>query len=299
MKKVFIYSVALLLGASMWSCKEDSLDGTSIFVDSERPMSDYDNYLYREFVVPYNIEVKYRLDDKETDQTHQLTPATIASSKVMSVLLKHLWLDVYNEVSPDGVDFVRQYAVRIVQLVGSGGYNTNGTVVLGTAEGGKKITLYDLDALDPDNLATIAPSVLLADKGTFQVIHHEFAHILHQMKNYSTAYQQLSLEDYVGESWSDYGEQEAFDLGFISTYARKNSDEDFVEMFSLYVTMSEGAWNSRVARASAYGQDILSRKLTIVRDYFKALWGMDIDVVRATIQRRANEVGELELKDLK
>jgi len=301
MKKAFIYSVALSLSASMWSCAEEKLNPQSIFVEQAKPKSDFDNYLSREFVTPYNIEVKYWLDDKETDLVHQLTPATVESSKVMAVLLKHLWIDVYSEVSPDGVDFIRQFAVRIVQLVGSGGYNTNGTVILGTAEGGKKITLYNLDGLDPDDPSTIAPSVLLAEKGFFQTIHHEFAHILHQMKNYSTSYKQISLENYIGTDWSsNYNTlQVSLDLGFITQYARNNSDEDFVEMFSMYVTMSESAWDSYVSAASAEGQSILDRKLTIVRDYFKALWGMDIDVVRATILRRANEVSELELKELK
>lgn len=298
MKKIFLI---LALAAVACSCAKDKLDGNSIFVDPSRETSDFDNYLYREFVVPYNIEVKYWLDDKETDQKHQLTPARISSSKVMAVLLKHLWLDVYSENSPDGVDFVRQYAVRIIQLVGSGGYNTNGTVVLGTAEGGKKITLYALDGLDPDQKESLAPARLLAEKGFFQTIHHEFAHILHQMKNYSVDYQQIGLVDYVGTDWSSESNSlsAAKNLGFITRYARNNPDEDFVEMFSMYVTMSSAAWDAYIGSASAAGKAKLAQKLAIVRGYFKTSWGMDIDRVRASVLRRAGEVTELELVNLK
>lgn len=310
MKRLFKYTLVLLLGLSVWSC-QDKMDVDSIFVDPTKPPTDFDNWLYREFVLPYNMEVRYWLDDKEADQTHQLTPASIETSKIMAVLLKHLWLDVYSEASPDGLDFDKRYAVRLFQLVGSGAINSNNTITLGYAEGGKKITLFNLNRfysseLQPDGTYKFKMRNLDADEllsvdrgGDFHTIHHEFAHILHQTKNYSESFELISDTDYVQESWNEYTKEQALELGFITAYARMNKDEDFVETYSTYITHTQEQWDERISPCPAEAKEKIAQKLTIIRDYIKASWGMDLDVIREIVLRRASEIQDLDYVNLK
>ena len=298
MKRIFIYITVLLLGSLVWSCTEDKLNPNSVFVDPAQPKTPFDNYLYREFTVPYNIEVKYVLDDKETDQEHVLVPAKIESAKVMSVLLKHLWLDVYNEVAAERVIFTRQFAAHVILLVGSGSYNTDGTVTLGEAAGGKKITLFDINTLNPSNKASLSATFLLNEDGYFHTIHHEFAHILHQTKLYPDSFQQISVGDYLGDlGWTDIDDAAALNMGFITNYGSKNPDEDFVEIISMYIIMTEAQWNQRIARANAAGKAKLAEKLELVKGYLSASWGIDLDNLRSVVLRRANEVENFEDKD--
>lgn len=300
MKNLFKYILLIALVTTAWSCSEE-LKSNSVIKAAEERNSDFDKYLYREFTVPYNIRVQYWLDDKEIGNNDQVIPADIESSKIMAVLLKYLFLDVYNEASPEGVDFDRKYAVRIFQFVGSRAYNPNGTAVLGTAEGGLKITLNDLNRLGYFyKTGGIDPAVLLSvEAGEFHTIHHEFGHILHQTKNYSDEYGQISVSDYVLDSWSEYTLQEALDLGFITAYGRNNKDEDFVEMYSTYVTMSQSQWDTYISSASAAGKAKIAQKLTLLKDYLATSWGMDLNNIRAIILRRASEINSLDFVNLK
>lgn len=290
MKRILIYISALLLGSPMLSCDSDKLDPVSIFVDDQREKTDFDRYLEREFAISYNIDVKYRMEDIELDHQYHVIPAKVESSKVMAVLLKHLWLDVYGEVSPDGVDFMRQFAVRIVHFLGSGQYGGDGTVVLGTAEGGKKITLNNLNRLDPKDAESINVDELLKDKGEFQVIHHEFAHILHQTKNYSETFQLIS-GGYIGDQWVNQGHEKAHSLGFVTPYAMSVVDEDFVETLSIYIVLSPEKWEAFLADGTPAGRALIDRKVAMVREYLKFSWGIDMDQLRDIIIRRAGEVG--------
>lgn len=298
MKRLLKYIAVLSLGMLVLSCGEDKLDGSSIFVDSPGRTTPFDTYLYREFTVPFNIEFKYWLDDRETDQEHVIAPAGIGGSKIMAVLMKHLWLDVYSEASPDGVKFVKQYSVRTIQLVGSGQFDSGGKV-LGQAESGKKIVMFDVNELNTNNLTD---AVLRGEDSYFHTIHHEFAHILHQTKNYPTNFRPISNADYTGDlAWQNLDPQSALNLGFITPYGSKNENEDFVEIFSVYITMTEAEWNNRIGNANTAGKAKLEEKLDIIKNYISASWNMNMDELRAIILRRAQEVidKKLEFVDLK
>ncbi len=61
----------------------------------------------------------------------------------------------YDEVTGSR-DFIRAYFPKIIFLSGSPAYKSNGSIILGTAEGGKKITLFNVDALNPKPRSTPA-----------------------------------------------------------------------------------------------------------------------------------------------
>lgn len=282
-------SAAVVLGFSLVSCdKEEVLDPVSIFDDAVAPAeNDFDKWIYTNFTQPYNIQVKYRFEDKESSTQYNLAPADYDNSIALAKLTKYLWIDSYEELM--GRSFVSTYAPKILNFIGSVAYNSQGSVVLGTAEGGMKITLYNVNSLDPDDL-----DIEFLNYWFFKTMHHEFAHILHQTKSYSTDFNLISL-DYQSASWVNLSDQEALDMGFISTYASSEPQEDFVELISIYVTNSASYWNALVGSASDDGKAKINQKMDIVRDYLKTNWDIDIDKLRDIVQRRSGEIDTLDL----
>ncbi len=270
--------------------KDNQLNPVSIFTGEQVTVqNDFDRWLLKYYVEPYNIEVKYRLEDKETDNRYNLAPAEYEKSIALAKLTKFLWLEAYEELAGDA--FIRTYCPKVLNFIGSVAYQ-DGAVILGTAEGGRKITLYNVNNIDIDN-----PDIEFLNYYFFKTMHHEFAHILHQTKNYPTDYNEISL-DYQSGSWVNVNDQDALDMGFISPYASSEPQEDFVEMISIYVTHDANYWNNRVNSASDEGKKKLVAKLDIVREYLATSWSIDLDRLREIVQRRSALIGGLDLKSL-
>ena len=71
-------------------------------------------------------------------------------------------------------------------------------------------------------------------------MHHEFAHILHQTKNYDPAFDRITENAYIGSDWYMVGaNRNAWQQGFVTSYAMSESREDFVENIAVYVTNTE------------------------------------------------------------
>lgn len=273
------------------SCHKDTaLNPVSIFDGGKvAEQNDFDKWIYKNLTQPYNIEVKYRLEDKETAQIYNLAPADYNKAIALTKLTKFLWLESYEELLGDA--FIRTYCPKILNLIGSVAYE-QGSVILGTAEGGLKITLYNVNSLDVEN-----PDIEFLNYWYFKTMHHEFAHILHQTKNYSTDFNEISL-DYQSGSWVNLGDKEALDMGYISPYGSSEPQEDFVELISIYVTHDAKYWNDRLNSASAEGKAKIQAKFDIVRDYLLTSWGINIDDLREIVQRRSALIGGLDLVSL-
>ena len=252
-----------------------------------------DSWLYKNYIEPYNIEFRYRYEDMESDMIYDLTPANYEKSVQMAKLVKHLCLQAYDEVTGSR-DFITSYFPKMVFLVGSPAYNNNGEVVLGTAEGGTKITLYAVNNMDPTN-------VDLLNEWYFKTIHHEFAHILNQKKPFSTDFNQITgLATgirYVGNAcWDVYPSEDlALKDGFISRYASTAAEEEFVEVSSIYVTNTAATWEEMLETAGEVGRPMLEAKFEIVDKYMKNDWGIDLDELRKVVLRRQKELPNLDL----
>jgi len=287
MKKT-VWAVLLVAGTVLGSCSEDELDPVSIFDVTSPERTEFDTWLYMNYVVPYNIQFNYRYEDRESDNTYNLIPADIVKAEVMAKVTKYLWIDSYTELL--GPDFMKAYCPRMIQLIGSKAYNSQGSVVLGTAEGGQKITLYNVNELDINNL-----DISFLNYWFFKTMHHEFAHILHQTKNYSTDFNLIST-DYQGPSWLNIESDEvANTMGYVSRYASYAPDEDFVEIISNYVTNPKGYWEYILATGGATGAPKLEAKMNIVRSWLLDSWGIDLDQLRDIVQRRSSEVLTIDL----
>lgn len=287
MKKA-VWAVLLAGGAVLGSCSDDTLDPESIFDVTSPERTEFDTWLYMNYVVPYNIQFNYKYVDRESDNTYNLIPADIEKAEVMAKVTKYLWIDSYTELL--GPDFMKLYCPRMIQLIGSKAYNSQGSVVLGTAEGGQKITLYNVNELDIHNL-----DISFLNYWFFKTMHHEFAHILHQTKNYSTDFNLIST-DYQGPSWLNLEDDaEANRMGYVTRYASYAPDEDFVEIISNYVTNPDGYWEYTLASGGETGAPKLQAKMDIVRAWLLESWNIDLDKLRDIVQRRSSEVLTVDL----
>ena len=285
-----IYSF-FIMTAVLASCSKEKLDQKSIFDTDSQERGAFDTWLLLNYVEPYNIQFNYKYIDRESDNNYNLVPAEYDKAVAMAKLTKYLWIDSYNELLGD--TFIKTYCPRMIQLIGSKAFNNQGSVVLGTAEGGLKITLYNINGLNPSS-----PSIDFLNEWFFKTMHHEFAHILHQTKNYSTDFNLIST-DYQGPSWLNLeSDAVANKMGYVTCYASYSPDEDFVEIISNYVTHAKGYWESVLATAGEEGGDKLARKFEIVRNYLQESWGIDIDKLRDIVQKRSANISQLDLKTL-
>ncbi|MGI6074125.1 MAG: zinc-binding metallopeptidase [Fermentimonas sp.] len=289
MRKIFYHiiiclsAVTLLVGCS----KDDPDTSFSVFDRVEEPKNEFDKWLEKNYTDVYNIDYKYRMDDKEIDFTKNLVPSTLENSMKMASIIQHAWLDSYVEVA--GVDFMRQHAPAILQVIGSASWNTDGTITLGTAEGGLKITIYMTNWLNEQD-------VVQMNEYFFNTMHHEFTHILHQDINYPQDFNLISGGDYSPSGWHNRTSiNEYAPLGFVSAYAGSMSSEDVVEVTCRYLTYTDKQWSDLYAAAGEVGGKKLDQKIQIMKDYMMSKWNIDMDQLRNVVNRRMDEVTKLEL----
>ena len=175
MKKICLFALAAILSLGFNSCSEDNPSGDSIFGKKTVHRDNFDNWLLANYTYPYNIDVKYKMEDIYSDMKYHLVPADSAKSAKLAIIAKYLWFDAYAECV--GPNFVKANVPRIIHLIGSPAYNSGqGTMILGTAEGGLVITLYMVNNLTDKMLTDYAT----VNEYYFHTMHHEFTHILNQ-----------------------------------------------------------------------------------------------------------------------
>lgn len=293
MKKIYLFLLAAFVALGMTSCGDDDPDGAEIFPTSAVNRDSFDKWLLKNFTMPYNVEVKYKMEDIYSDMSYDLVPADSANSAKLMKIAKYLWFDAYAEVM--GPEFVKENVPRVIHLIGSPAYNVGqGTMVLGTAEGGYIVTLYMVNSLDDDMLADYS----LMNEYYFHTMHHEFTHILTQKKSYSENYQLITANSYVSGDWHQKSDHEAHQAGYVTPYSMSESNEDFAEVMSTYITDSPEQWQAILDDAGTEGAAYINQKLAIVRTYMKESWGLDIDKMRDCIQRRGKQLGSLDLEKL-
>ena len=280
--------LAVLCAAS--ACVKDEMSPVSVITVSQTKKNDFDRWLEANFLLPYNIDFKYRFEMNESDMNYFTIPADYEYSIVMAHLVKYLCVETYDEVA--GITFTRTYFPKMFFLTGEWEYRNNGTIILGTAEGGKKIFLAGVNLL-PQYMKT--PEDL--NHYYIKTIHHEFTHILNQTIDYPVDFSMITGSDYVADSWSDEPfESEHLKRGFITDYAQHSDGEDFAEMLSEYITHDQQWWDIQIDKAGEKGH-LINAKLDIVRSYMQDSFNIDIDVLRATVLRRQQDVfdGQVDL----
>ncbi len=297
--KIFLMALASV-ALAFTACDDDAPDGDTIYPTDAPERDAFDQWLLDNYTYPYNIEVKYKMEDIESDMSYNLTPADSAKSAKLSIIIKYLWLDAYAEVV--GPDFVKSNVPRVIHLIGSPAYNTTGTFVLGTAEGGYKVTLYMVNSLTESMLQDYT----MLNTYYFHTMHHEFTHILNQKKPYDSQFDKITTSEYVSGDWYDIEDSDAHKQGFVSGYAMSEAREDFAEMMAYYVTETPETWQAILEEAgdnmlteNITARQAIEQKLSIIRNYMQDYWDLDIDALRDAVLHRADELSRLDLETLK
>lgn len=277
----------LLIILAMAACsKKDDLSGIEDIPGlggDTWTQSRLDTWLYDTMVVPYNIEVRYKWDQFEFDLDKTLVPPDESQVIPAMEAVKKVWIDTY--VAEAGSTFFIRYSPKFIILCGSASWNVeSGTVTLGTAEGGRKIVLYNINNFRTKESDGYQPSDSENVKQIFHVIEHEFGHILHQNILYPATWKDISTGHYTS-NWNNVADADANREGFISAYAMSGYDDDFVETISLMLvngkagfdnlvnSIPEGTTTSGMTKAMA--QAALRAKEAAVVSYFKSAWNMD------------------------
>ena len=285
------------IGIIVACSKDDAPDAEKTVINfGKQAPTTFDKYLEKIFIKPYNISYLYRWEDVESDLDYTLIPASYENSVKMSNLVKYLCLDAYEAVAPN--DFLKKYFPKMIMLVGSYAYRNNGTIVLGTAEGGLKITLYGINHLETD--FSNPDNVEFLYNYYFRTIFHEFSHILHQTIDYPNEFRIITSNTYIADSWSneDNTLAKALEKGYISRYSMKDPNEDFVELIAHYITYTDKQWNDALAKAGKEGASRISQKIEIVKNYMQNSWKIELDALKKEVQDRANNLQNVNLNNV-
>lgn len=250
---LLLLATIAMVGIGFTACSEDDFTD-SIFDTKDYPLDRHaysfplDTFLKVNYLEPYNLKFIYRMEDIGSDMNKNLTPASYETSMQLAVLAKYLWYDVYEMYG--GPEFLKKNSPRIIHVIGSKSYNTSqGTETLGVAEGGLKITLYNVNNLNVNDID-------MMNEYFFKTMHHEFAHILDQTRIHPTAFNLLCNGQYDASSWSDTPDSVAAGRGFMSPYASSSTSEDWVETLANYVTLDTLAFE-RLMGAASYEWELI------------------------------------------
>lgn len=289
---IFLFAPLFLV-----SCNEEDELGESLIDTSTPALNEVDEWIRENYTYPFNVEVKYKWDNSELDNTKILTPAQLEDVVPFLDHMKQIWIDPYVEAG--GVEFMKALIPKQIVLVGSHNYNDNGSITLGQAEGGRKITIFDLNyitfdftGMEPWEISTAKKSITRV----FKTMHHEFGHILHQTIAYPVEYKKLTTG--YTSNWQNFDDLAARRLGFITGYSMKTPDEDFVEMLSEFLVVTNEEWNELIdninikdkdqpwivdEEASKVPRALIRQKEKMLADYMFQVWHIDIYELQAEI----------------
>lgn len=276
---VKIFTGVSLIGL-IFSCnKEDKLNYTLKNYDTFVPGA-IDEWITKNLTDPYNIEVVYRYQRNMHDVNKNISPADESKVIPQMDIVKKGFLDVYNKIG--GATFIKTYTPKQFALFGSGDYDPDGSVKGGTADGGRRITLYGLNGLNENN-----PNSVI---GNLQVIHHEFTHILNQTRFIPVDFEKVCVGDYYS-NWTaqENDEPTARALGFISPYSRKSVGEDFAETLSHLIVQGQLFYDSYAYESGKTAYPKFGKKETIVRDYMIKHFNIDVTQLQMEFQRVMEE----------
>lgn len=275
MNKYICIIISILLLGSTSCSKEERMPSAPIVGLGGTPhaITELDRYIHARFIAPYNIDVVYRWDPNEASLVRSMTP--VDENKLMDILdiIEIGWLNPYLDVA--GAEFLRKYSFSRFFIGGSGDYTTKDTKTVGVATGGVKIALYGINDLD------------MRDENNFSfylyILHHEFAHILHQTKFFPSEWLNIpGNNQWFTSNWVQTSNSAAQGQGFVRNYAKMSAEEDFVETISFLLVNGQDAYDKLKLDNPAYA-DIYKKKEDIVTKFYKDAVGIDFKVLQSKV----------------
>ncbi len=285
MKKILLYISAILLVFS--SCtKDENLEvDMSKYNTDQNVQNDLDRWLLNNVTNPYNIDVTYRFNRNLTDVSKDISPADINKVQPVMEAVLNLYLKPYEKVA--GKAFIKKFCPKQYVLYGSVAYNSNGSVTLATAEGGRTVVLYDVNNF---NISDVEGEAGVRRK--VRTIHHEFTHILNQNVIIPPEFAAVTQADYYSD-WTnntDNTAEIAKSFGFISRYSRSVYTEDFAEMVAHLLVPGQIWFDNYVISAPLSAQKKLRRKEELVVQYFQDAFGINFRTLQAEIQNQLKNI---------
>ncbi|MEZ0183605.1 MULTISPECIES: putative zinc-binding metallopeptidase [Flavobacterium] len=276
-KAIALITTSLLFAA----CAHEDQPTESQLDFSQKNKTELDKWIDTGFLDPYNIKVYYEWNQNLVDNTRYLFPPTIDKVKPALEVVKKIWIDSYTTIG--GANFVKKIAPREFVLVGGMNLNTNGTRTLGLAEGGQRVTLFQVDYLNKTSRPDVTEFI--------HTIQHEYVHILNQTKPFDEqAWAKLTPSGYT-TSWYVEEIEDSRELGFITSYARLNIYEDFAETASVILTSSKAEYAAILASITdPVGKANIQKKEAIVVQYYKDAFNMDFYALRDQAQKNTDAV---------
>ena len=285
MKIRFAYiGILLIITSSCYKNEGLSIDET---VSDNEFASELDNYIEQNFTEEYNMAVRYKFVDQYVDLGQRVTPPSLEAVRPMLDFIDYFWIEPYLEV-PNGEAFFRRFVPAEIIFLGGLIYNGDGTVTLGTADAGARITFTNVNAIDVTdvNWRTIQ----------LQTVYHEFAHSVHQNFKLPNSFETISPTGYTSAgAWFNLTDEEALQRGFVSPYATVDPNEDFAETVAFYIfdpdfeekfiTLKDNCITADCENDNA-GKSMILEKISSIRSHYEKVTGVNLDLVRASVQSR-------------
>ncbi|MCW3110286.1 MAG: hypothetical protein JWQ09_4792 [Segetibacter sp.] len=286
--KVLFFAMLIILINT--SCKKDVLQNVNDIPGlggDTWVKGPIDKWVFDTLTVPFNIAAKYKWDQFELDVNKTIVPPK--EEKVIPVMsvVKKVWIDTY--IAEAGALFFKKYCPKFFVLAGSASWNLDGSITLGTAEGGRKVVLYLLNDFKTKSMAGYVPSDSAIPKQMFHVIEHEFTHILDQNISRPPGFDLVGKGFYTSD-WINTNDYAARMDGFVTAYALSQPTEDFAEMLSIMLIEGKSGFDNIVNSISGtsvrgttadQAKAKLRQKEALVVNYMKQSWNIDFYSLQA------------------
>ena len=279
---------------SFAACQKEELSNKSIFSDEQAVKTDFDRWLDRNYVDPYNIRFEYRMPDNETGFSYWVTPPDVEKSIKVAKVVKHLSLECMVEMmADDNPDrdpalFVKKYFPRVLFLVGCYHISNTGTVALASAENGLQINILGVNFFDDPVVDGLQIS------GTMV---HEFMHILHAAAQVPVEFHSITESKYVGSTYTNLG-GDYHQHGFVNNYARSSIGEDVAVTGGALICETDATWEKWYAAGGEEGGAILRKKHDLLKNWLYDSFGVDSDRWREVYLRRVGEINDIDWTNL-
>ena len=277
----------------MSSCTKDEVSSESIFKEENHRYTEFDSWLQRNYVEPYNVRFEYRMPDRETSFNYWVSPPNIKESIMIAKLIKFTTLEAMVEMMSSGDEtedpalFVKSYFPKVLFLVGSFEISSSGSTALASAENGLQINILGVNFFEYHKDAERIAGTML----------HEFTHILDGIHGSPAEFKDITISDYVGDRYTSLTD-DPYQKGFVSNYARSHYSEDVAETGGRLISLTEEEREAMIAKAGPVGGPLMRKKFDMLKKWLKDSYGVDSERWCEIYHRRIAQLDSLDWESL-
>lgn len=293
MKKYISMILAACSVLVMSSCTKDEVSSESIFKEENHRYTEFDSWLQRNYVEPYNVRFEYRMPDRETSFNYWVSPPNIKESIMIAKLIKFTTLEAMVEMMSSGDEtedpalFVKSYFPKVLFLVGSFEISSSGSTALASAENGLQINILGVNFFEYHKDAERIAGTML----------HEFTHILDGIHGSPAEFKDITLSDYVGDRYTSLTD-DPYQKGFVSNYARSHYSEDVAETGGRLISLTDEEREAMIAKAGPVGGPLMRKKFDMLKKWLKDSYGVDSERWCEIYHRRIAQLDSLDWESL-